>query len=107
MIKRVVVTRKFYKVVPERVKPTKYTQSPLTGLMTGRRFVPRKSSDRTSIIRITRPFDVNKDNKIDQRDFLKGQIIGRTHRGTNPQKVIVKRYYKKGKAIKSYARRIR
>jgi hypothetical protein len=104
---RVYVPRRYYKIVPERAKTTIFRQQQKTGLMIGRRLVPKQQSDRTRVMRMTMPFDVNKDGKINQMDLQRGQIIGRvSHSQKIPNKrIVIKRHYRQGRPVRSYGRR--
>lgn len=100
----ILVPKKFYRVVPERIKQTRFIQQPLTGLMTGRKLVGLQRSDRTKVIRMTRPFDLNKDGRIVRGDdLMTGQTLGRVSKNVYPQRVYVRRYYKRGKPVSGYS----
>lgn len=105
-IKRVTVPASFYKLVPEKQNRTKYVQTS-TGLLAGRAIVPKTQSDKTNVLRITRDYDVNKDNKITSQDFRKGQIIGRISSTTKPKKVVVMRHFRSGIRVRRHTRKVR
>lgn len=103
----VVVPPSFYKLAPERQKATKAIREP-SGQFSGRRVVSKERSDKTKVIRMVKPYDVNKDKKITpSQDFLSGQIIGRVSSGETPKRVEVTRHYRKGKTVRPHVRIMR
>ena len=104
MYKRILVPKGYVKVMPEKVKKTVFIQT-REGLMSGRRYATSKTTDGTRVIRLTKDYDVNKDGKIDRRDLMKGQIIGRTSSPTVGNKVEVRRHWRKnGSSVKGHYR---
>lgn len=68
----------FYTVSPEKNK-TIHVQNKRTGLMVGRG--NSQSGDGTKNLRFTKYFDLNKNNRKDDRDIYPGQVAGRLARG--------------------------
>lgn len=104
------------RIVRIRVEPvhTRYIQIKKTGRMDGRTApVPISSSDKTRVMAMASDYDVNKDNKIDDRDLRGGQIVGRAPPGTplgtikSPRYIKVNRYVRKGKSVKDHRRYVK
>jgi len=107
------------KIVKVQLEPvhTRYLQiesGPKKGLMDGRKSpVPKRDSDMTKIRRIVKDYDVNKDNKIDDRDYRAGQIIGRAPAeaplGTikKPRYITVNRYIRRNGPVRAYRKYIK
>ena len=102
---------KFYSVQPEKVHRTRHIMRP-SGLLAGRRIVPKAQSDGLRVIRLKQDIrgrDTNMDGKINKKDImLKGQIIGRTSK-VRPSRVEIVRHYRKSRKgrtpVRSHARR--
>lgn len=99
-----VVPQSFYKVQTEK-HATSYVMTP-QGLMKGR--IVRKSGagDKTRVIRLVKPVDLNSDRKIDHRDLREGQIIGRVGRNQpSPKSVKVRTHMRGGRLVSGYRKR--
>jgi hypothetical protein len=99
-----VVPQSFYKVQTEK-HPTGYVMTS-TGLMRGRVVKKSGMGDKTRVIRLTRPVDINNDRKIDDRDLRPGQIIGRVGRNQpSPKSVKVRTHMRGGRLVSGYRKR--
>lgn len=74
----------YFSVTPERHK-TVHVMNRQTGQMTGRHNTTGQG-DRTSNIRATKYFDLNKDKRRDAGDVFPGQILGRMSKGESKPK---------------------
>jgi hypothetical protein len=103
VLRRVSVPGSYFKVSREK-KHTRYV-APF-GIMQGRRVVPKAQSDKTGVVRIVKPYDVNRDGDTkDKVDLQKGQIIGRTSGSAKPQRVQILRHWSGGKVVRTHSRR--
>lgn len=105
---RVVIPSSNYQVSRERRKHTRFLMNRQSGQMVGRTVVPVNRSDRTGVIRMKRPYDVNRDGDTnDKMDLQKGQIIGRVSRGSyaKPKRVTILRHWNKGRIVRTHNRR--
>lgn len=98
MPRRIIVIPRNAVVLNREQNRTRYVMDPRSGLMEGRSNVSSKQSDHTNVLRMSRDLDVNHDNRIDDRDLRKGQIVGRTSSSTKPSRVVVSRHWRKGGA---------
>lgn len=101
MAKKVIIPASYFRVQKERQKHTRAIHLP-SGLLAGRKSVPANQSDKTNVIRLVKPFDLNQDKKIDDRDLQAGEIIGRTESSVKPKRINVVSHYRKGKKVDSY-----
>lgn len=102
-----VIPKSHYRLQTEKMRKTRAIMRP-SGKLAGRKsFAKNAVGDKTKVVRITKDFDVNKDKKIDHRDYRRGQIIGRVPQGIRPKSITVKTHIRNGRVVSKHTRRLR
>ena len=100
-VRRILVPRKIVRLQLEK-RPTRAVQIRRTGILAGRtdpKFIKLKRGD-TRIMRLAKPYDVNKDGRMTKVDLKRGQIIGRTSEKSLeslPKRIPIQRHYRKNR----------